>query len=167
MNRWYVVQTQTHKEARAAYNLDRQGYQVYFPRYLKTRRHARRVDQISAPLFPRYLFVGLDEETDQWRPIHSTVGVSQLVTSGETPTPVPNEIIDDIRRREDESGFIKLYQEGRFHRGDPVQVMDGAFRDCAGIFQCEDDKERVFILLDLLGRKVRVRLDAEAVAPRA
>ena len=33
---------------------------TYLPRYLKRRRHARRVDIVAAPLFPRYLFVAID-----------------------------------------------------------------------------------------------------------
>ena len=42
--RWYVVQTQVNGEARAAQNLMRQGFEIYLPRYLKRRRHARKID---------------------------------------------------------------------------------------------------------------------------
>ena len=52
---WYVVQTQVNSEARAEQNLLRQGYEVYLPRYLKRRRHARKVDLMAKPLFPRYM----------------------------------------------------------------------------------------------------------------
>ncbi len=48
--------------------------------------------------------------------------------------------------------------------GDPVRVLEGACCDCLGIYEGMSDHERVGILLDLLGRKVRVRIDAEAIA---
>ena len=57
---WYVVHTHPRAEAKALLNLDRQGFSCYLPRYLKRRRHARRLETVAAPLFPRYLFVALD-----------------------------------------------------------------------------------------------------------
>lgn len=68
-SRWYVVQTHINGEAKAANNLTRQGFGVYFPRYLKRRSHARRVDVVARPLFPRYLFVAIDLATQRWRSI--------------------------------------------------------------------------------------------------
>jgi len=58
--RWYVAQTQPQAEFRAVANLERQGFETYLPRYLKRRRHARRIETIKAPLFPRYVFVRVD-----------------------------------------------------------------------------------------------------------
>ena len=54
---WYVAQTQANAENKAVAHLARQGFATYLPRYLKRRSHARRVDVVAAPLFPRYLFV--------------------------------------------------------------------------------------------------------------
>ena len=66
--RWYVVQTQVNGELKAAQNLMRQGFEVYLPCYLKRRRHARKIDLVSKPLFPRYLFVAIDVATQRaWR----------------------------------------------------------------------------------------------------
>ena len=50
---WYVVHTHPRAEAKALLNLDRQGFSCYLPRYLKRRRHARRLDTVAA-VFPRY-----------------------------------------------------------------------------------------------------------------
>ena len=68
--RWYVVQTHPHAEQKASLNLARQGYGVYLPRYLKRRRHARRVETVAAPLFPRYMFVAVDRAVQQMA-VHS------------------------------------------------------------------------------------------------
>ena len=66
--------------------------------------------------------------------------------------------------RLDDKGFIPLVQRPRFARGDKICVLDGVFETCVGLFENVADKERVAILLDLLGRKVRVVLDFDVVA---
>lgn len=162
--RWFVVQTQVNCEAKAAQNLKRQGYDVYLPRYLKRRRHARKVDFAAKPLFPRYMFVAIDLATQRWRSVQSTFGVSRLVCNGEDPAPVPPGVVDTLRQREDEKGFVKMDLKPAFALGDKVQVLAGAFMDNAGLFNGIADHDRVSILLDMLGRKVRVLLDADMVA---
>jgi transcriptional antiterminator RfaH len=161
---WYVAHTHPHAEAKATAHLSRQGFDVYFPRYIKRRRHARRIETVPAPLFPRYLFVAIDLNAQRWRSIFSTVGVSRLVCNGEHPSPVPVGIVEALKNREDANGFIQLDCRPRFHVGDKIRVLDGAFTACLGLFEGMAERERIAILLDLLGRKVRVVLDADLVA---
>lgn len=162
--RWYVAQTHPRAEAKAAAHLDRQGFRIYLPRFLKRRRHARRVETVSAPLFPRYLFVAIDPVTQRWRAIQSTIGVAQLVCNGDVPAAVDANVIAELRSREDDCGFVKLIPCPRFKRGDNVQVIDGPFSTCVGLFENMADSDRVTILLDLLGRKVRTVIDQESIA---
>src|SRR5207248_8970534 len=75
--RWFVAHTHPHAEGKATAHLNRQGFDIYLPRYLKRRRHARQVETVVAPLFPRYLFVAIDLNVQRWRSIYSTVGVSR------------------------------------------------------------------------------------------
>ena len=161
---WLVAQTQPNSEMKAAHNLVRQGYEVYLPRYLKRRRHARKTDYVAVPLFPRYVFIGTDLATQRWRPIQSTFGVTRLVTNGDRPVPVPEEIIRSIVLREDEKGFVRMEHAIRFSPGEKVRIVSGAFAENLGFFECSGDRDRVAILLDLLGQKVRVVLDADSIA---
>jgi transcriptional antiterminator RfaH len=162
-SQWYVVQTHVNSESKATAHLLRQGYDVYLPRYLKRRRHARRVENVPAPLFPRYLFVGFDAAA-RWRSIQSTQGVSHLVCNGNEPAVLPASVIAELRRREDDNGFTRLDLRPLYAPGDKVRVVDGVFGDSFGSFEGMADRDRVAILLDLLGRKVRVVLDRESVA---
>ena len=57
---WYAVHTHAGAETKAVWHLENQGFSVYLPRYLRRRRHARKVDWVPTPLFPRYLFVFMD-----------------------------------------------------------------------------------------------------------
>jgi transcriptional antiterminator RfaH len=160
---WYVVQTHANAETKAAMHLQRQGFESYLPRYLKRRRHARRTETVAAPLFPRYLFVAFDASRQRWRSIQSTFGVTNLVCTGEDPATLPNEIVENIRHREDERGFICMDTAPKFAPGDKVQVVEGVFSLCSGLFESMTDRERVTILLDFLGRKVRVAIDVDSV----
>lgn len=159
---WHVVHTHPHAEAKAAAHLVRQGYEIYLPRYLKRRRHARRIETVPSPLFPRYCFITINRLTQRWRSISSTIGVAHLVCNGEEPAPVPSSIIDAIRKREDERGFVRI-DHARFAPGDKVRIADGVFLDCIGLFQQLADRERVIVLLELLGRKVKVMLNGAAL----
>lgn len=162
--RWYVVQTQPHGEDRAIVNLERQGFATYLPRYAKRWRHARKTRIISAPLFPRYMFVSIDLATQRWLSIRSTFGVSRLVCQGDSPLPAPSGVVEGLRARENEDGLIQLGSPTGLKAGDKVRVMGGAFEESLGLFETVRDEERVTILLDLLGRKVRVTIEAGLVA---
>jgi transcriptional antiterminator RfaH len=161
---WYVVQTQVNAEMKAARNLMHQGFEIYLPRYLKRRSHARKVEKVAAPLFPRYMFVRIDITRQRWRSIQSTLGVSRLVTNGSDPAPVDRDVLKVLKARESKDGFIEVDYRPHFSIGEKVRVLAGAFMDSSGLFNGMADHDRVSILLDMLGRKVRVCLDADLVA---
>jgi transcriptional antiterminator RfaH len=161
--RWYVVHTQPQNEGRAEINLRRQDFTTYLPRYLRQRRHARRTETVARPLFPRYLFVAADLARDRWRAIQSTFGVSHLVAAGEEPVPLPDGVIDAIRARETDSGFIMLGLPAGVKPGSRVRLIDGIFAESRGVLERIADDRRVAILLDLLGREVRVFVPAASV----
>jgi transcriptional antiterminator RfaH len=162
--RWYAVQTQPRAEVKASAHLGRQGFGVYLPRYLKRRRHARRIDFIPAPLFPRYLFIAIELGAQRWRSIQSTIGVARLVCNGDEPAPLASSVIEALQQRQDQHGFIQLDVRSRFSPGDKIRVVDGPFSSCLGLFEGMTDTERVTILLDLLGRKVRAFVGLDSIA---
>jgi len=159
--KWYAVYAQAGKETFAASNLINQGFDVYLPRYRKVRRHARRVETVLAPLFPRYLFVHMDPLEQRWRSINGTFGVCYLLTDGAAPREVPEEIIDAMLARED-GGIVPICPPS-FRKGQRVQVTDGPFTELEGLFECVDDQQRVVLLLEFMGRCVRTWVPGYAV----
>jgi Transcription termination factor nusG len=79
---WYVARTLPQRELQAAKQLANQDVRAFVPRHWKNRRHARRVETISAPLFPRYSFVVLDRSRDRWRSINGTLGGRSSADAG-------------------------------------------------------------------------------------
>ena len=130
-SRWYVVQTHPHAEAKAALHLGRQGFTTYLPRHLKQRRHARRIEKVTAPLFPRYLFVSIAFATQRWLSIDSTFGVTRLVREGDRPAPVPDHVIDALKRREDANLVARGKTRSRIQSNKSVGIF--------ATFECFDD----------------------------
>lgn len=156
--KWYAVHTQARAEAKARLHLERQGFLTYLPRYRKQRRHARRIDVVPAPLFPRYLFIAAADK-QRWRAIQSTIGVSHLVCVGDRPAEVQDSVVVALQNLHDAEGFVVLETSPRFAPGEPVRVTGGAFANFIGLYEGLTDHQRVAILLDLLGRKVRMSID--------
>ena len=73
-------------------------------------------------------------------------------------------VINTLKAREDEGGFIKLARRSVFLPGDEVRVVEGAFVDSLALVEGVSGHERVAVLLDLLGRKVRVLVGADLIA---
>jgi len=165
--KWFAIYTHPQAESKAAFHLKRQGFEVYLPRFLKKRRHARRVDWVPSPLFPRYLFVGIDIEKMGWRPIRSTIGVSNIVCFGDRPLPVPNVIIEQLQVFEDEKGFVSFGRNQFFKPGDKIEILQGAFSELTGIIEGMDDQDRVTLLLDLMGRQTKVKTSLENIVAAA
>lgn len=166
MKAWYVASTRPHQEARAIENLARQGYRTWFPRYRRTRRHARRFDTVLAPLFPGYIFVGLDAGQQSWRSIGGTYGVRQLISFGGSPAPLPNDFVDQLRARSDAEGLVHAC-ESSLAPGMSVRVVSGPFAECVGRLIALDDRRRVSLLLEVLGGGATTLLPADAVTPLA
>jgi transcriptional antiterminator RfaH len=154
MQRWYVVHTQGCQEARAEANLRRQGFEVWLPLSRRTRRHARRIDSVFAPFFPRYIFVQLDLSSQSWQSINGTFGVVCLLCNGDMPLALPEGLVEEMMQWRDESGTI-VFTPRRFAVGDAVKVTTGPFADLEGMFQAASGSDRVVLLFNLLGREVR------------
>jgi transcriptional antiterminator RfaH len=163
MTYWCVANTQANAEDKAVFHLMRQGFNVLLPKHLKRRSHARKVDWVPRPLFPGYLFVEIDPSFSPWRAIRSTVGVLDVIRFGDTPAPVPDGVIDEICARQDENGLVKTIDGPGFKPGDPVRVLRGALGEFEALFEASDERNRVTVLLNLLGRQVRARVHKDAV----
>ena len=162
--RWYLIHSKPRQEEVARDNLERQGYSTYLP-LLKTprRRMGRRIIRIE-PMFPRYLFIRLNTETDNWAPIRSTLGVSTLVRFGMTPSPVPDDLIEILRERDNSAGIQDIPMHD-FQSGQKVRIEEGPFMGYEGIFLAKTSQERVLVLLDIVGKSAKARVEVTALGP--
>jgi len=164
MLRWYLIHTKPSSEAVALTNLERQGYEVYFPRVVQTlRRTGRRCERIG-PLFPRYLFLHLNEGQQALRPVAFTTGVATVVRFGRCYTVVPDQVIHDLKARaEPHSGLHRLKCQSKLAPGAAVRIRLGPFDGLEGVFEREAGADRVIVLLKLLGQSAPVCVSLDSI----
>ena len=159
---WAVAMTQPNAEGKAVLNLERQGYETFLPKFREVVEVDGRRCSRSGVLFSRYVFVHL---RDVWHSIMGTIGVSSLIKNGERPAVVERSVVDELKARTGADGFIDLSKPVVVRKaGDAVSVVGGPFYGFKGIYQGMTAHEREIVLLDMLGRKVRVELESELVA---
>lgn len=160
---WLVATTHAHSEAIAVANLQRQGFTTYCPVIRKRRSHARKVDHVLRPLFPGYVFVRLDGVGRHWRPILSTTGVRALVRFGDEPATIAAGFVAGLRAREEDGAVVRPAVP--YAVGQDVQIEGGPFDGLVARILSLDDKDRIVVLLDVMNRGVKARVDSRQVSP--
>ena len=154
MKNWYLLKTKPRQEIIAKQNLKNQGYGSFCP--------IVKINNRLVVLFPGYLFVQLNEKTQNWSPINSTKGVSHFVKFGLNFAKVPTSVIEFIKTNQHIT-TEKLINLNKFKPGDKVQISDGTFKNWVAIFKCYKSDERVILLMNLLGNEQSLSFKKELV----
>ncbi len=168
MQKWYVVFTKVKNEKLAEENLCRQGFKCFLPFVNNPNKvRSRRVKSILEPLFPRYLFIYVDTETQSIAPVKSTRGVANMVMFGNLLASIPDKYIKQIQERVDaQSGVIELATHD-YKPGDKVKVLDGPLAGLEGHFKHNSAEDRVILMLSLLGGTKQVHVPKDFIEPLA
>ncbi len=158
---WYALRSKPRKEDVVWRLLKTQGYEVFYPR-LRVQPVNPRSRKVR-PYFPGYMFVQVDINevglsTFQWMP--HALG---LVTFGDEPAIVPDNLIYAIQKRVDEIAAVGGELFDGLKRGDKIVISAGPFAGYEAIFDVRlPGSERVRVLLQLLNsqRQVPIELDA-------
>jgi len=153
---WYLIYSRPQQERVALLNLEQQGYVAYLPLHLQGGR--------QVPLFPRYLFIELNTETDNWSPIRSTRGVSKLIRFGGVPAKVPSDLVEYLRS--DEASRLEKEKEVEFLPGDEVEVTQGVIAHYEGIFKEKVGSKRAEILLNISDHYTTIQVPLDQIKKR-
>jgi transcription antitermination factor NusG len=163
--RWFAARTLPYRENSAQFNLQRLGFGTFFPRVRRTIRHARKLRNVLAPLFPGYVFVILDLSRDRWRSVNGAIGVASLIMGAEQPIPVPRGVVEALIAARDGCGPVCLDQH--LEIGQQVRILSGPFAQALCRLEQLDDRGRVCVLLEIMGGQVAAYLDRSALGPAA
>jgi transcriptional antiterminator RfaH len=156
---WACARLEFNHERLGLDSLTRGGFQPYYPRVREHRRlRTGRKIIVTPALFFGYVFITIRL---QFHAARRSPGVGGLIMDGTTPAKVPAAVIDDLRSREI-NGLIELSPPARFEPGDTVRITAGAFAGLTGLVAGMKPRERVELLLAMLGR---VTLPASSVEP--
>ena len=162
---WYALQSKPHQEDVLCRYLKAGEVETYYPR-LPVRTVNPRARKIK-PYFPGYMFVHIDVQTCGAGKFDRMPYANGLVCFGDEPSPVPDHLIDGIRRTIDQLTCSGRQWCDVFAHGQPVRVRSGAFEGYYGIFDTRlSSGERVRLLLELLnGQTVALEIDAARLEP--
>ncbi len=163
-NSWIVLHTKPNQEKLAIENVTRQAFDAYCPMITTTRRHARRRETVKRPLFPGYVFVKWNTQHQQWRPLLSTRGVQSVIRFGNSPGILSKKFVQELAASE-QSGKLDEMVAPDFAPGDQVIIQEGPFRDIIARVLSLPENDRVWLLMDMMGREVRILQKSEALEP--
>jgi transcriptional antiterminator RfaH len=156
--KWYVVQSKPGQAEKAAQELQNQGFEIFLPLIKAEKlKRGKRIEQ-EEPLFPGYLFIELSEVASNWRPIRSTRGVARIITFGNKPAVVPDDVVEQLRD--------SLKHRAEMHSlepNQPVRITEGPFANLNAVFAEFDGEKRAFLLLEMLGQWQKISLPLTAL----
>jgi len=149
---WTVAQTQPLRERLAIDELEKAGFDVYFP---KIRFRANGRWRITG-LFPSYLFIQIN---DCWWAARWCRGVIRLLgPDGASPARLHESVIGEIRRLEKNGFVIPESKEKKLKRGQRVRIESGRFSGQFAYYEGQGKHERIKVLMEMLGGMVVVEL---------
>ena len=159
MQGWYLIQTKPKQEDRAVVNLELQGVNAFCPKVFveKIIRGKRKV--LKEVLFPNYLFVQFDHDNVSALSINYTRGVNRIISFGNQPSTVPDELIAQLKKRVDQSNDNLISDLPK--KGEHLQVLDGPFKGLNAIFSHIEGDFRAAVFLSILKQKVKALLPLE------
>lgn len=152
---WFILQFKSNSHHLAAKNLTRQGFEIFLPLHDTTSRRSSRFMDASKPLFPGYMFIRFDRAESKWHKINNTYGVSRLITFNSILKSIPTTFIESLMMRYDLSG--KLQPVKKLKKGDHVTILKGPFANFIATVEKYEADQRIWILMDLMGRKTKIQ----------
>lgn len=158
--RWIVVQVKSQCEDLAIKNLEESGFRCFCPRLSYQR--GSKVER--KPMFAGYIFVEIDLlDMPKWRTIKSHRGaIKMLMLTSGCPGVLPEGFVEGLIEQGD---VLQNFNEVvKLAKGQKIRFTAGALSGIEGRVQWTH-KERVGLLVDLLGRETLVQSTTNLVSP--
>ena len=158
---WYALTVKHQHEFPARIALRFKGHETLLPTYRARREWSDRIVERELPLFSGYVFCRFPHR-DRAK-VLDTPGVGRIVGFGGNHTPVSDEEIAAIQTIM--ASKVAAHPWSYLKVGDRVRVARGPLRGLEGTLVVENDGARLVVSVELLGRSIAVRMDADAATP--
>ena len=165
MKHWHSLMTKPREDERAESHLLNQDYELFRPMIRQFTIKGGKQVPVVEPLFPRYLFIRLDDVLGNWSRIRSTRGVAKMVRFTDMPAKVPDSMIEELRSQCVEGNIIDTTEDKPyvFEKGDEIEITEGSFRGITAIIKEQVAEDRVLLLLTLLGKEQELEISLNQV----
>lgn len=156
---WYLVKVKPNGHFAANLNLRRQGFNTFLPLLNTTIVKSSNYIDKKIPLFPGYMFVRIQLAKRNWQKINNTIGVSKIITFNGMYKSLPVELINSLKKR---CGKDHILRESIFsNESDKVRFLKGPFTNLIAKIDKMSSEERVWVLLEIMGREIRVEVSSK------
>ena len=165
---WYIIHTYSGFERKVAESLrsrvqafgleDRIG-RIEIPTETVAERRGGKTVETQRLFYPGYVLVEMEMNDHVWHVVKSTPRVTGFVGTGQTPTPLSTEEVDQILNRAAISAE-KPKPKLTFEKNEQVKIIEGPFSNFTGVVdEINPDRNTLRVLVTIFGRATPVELD--------
>jgi len=165
---WYIIHTYSGFERKvkeslegriAAFGLQEKIGQVLIPTEDVVEVRGGKKVTATRMFYPGYVLVEMDMDDYTWHVVRNTPRVTGFVGSGQTPTPLSEQEVQDIIHRA-ASPAERPKPKLKFERNEQVRIVDGPFANFTGVVEeVNSDRSTLKISVTIFGRSTPVELD--------
>ncbi len=160
---WYAIETKPNNEQLVCAQLSARGLEAYLPLWQPPWHDGRAAR--PRPFFPSYLFARVELEQVGVSALCYLPGARRLVSCGERPARVADEVIERIRTR---LGLLENQvtdaRGQELTHGDAVRITAGYLAGFDAVFDSRlPSDQRVRILVDFIQKGTRVEIERENI----
>lgn len=166
--KWYIIHTYSGFERKVAESLrsrvqafgleDKIG-RIEIPTETVAERRGGKTIETQRLFYPGYVLVEMEMDDNVWHLVKATPRVTGFVGTGQTPTPLSAEEVDQILNRAAISAE-KPRPKLTFEKNEQVKIIEGPFTNFTGtVDEINPDRNTLRVLVTIFGRATPVELD--------
>ena len=159
---WYLVSVKPNAYRLAEENLARQGFGVFSPKYVSTKKKGSRFLNHSQPLFPGYLFAEVSKNSPEVKILNYTRGVNKIISFSDRYYPLKKLLVENLQLHCDADDVFS--HEFNFKLGDRVKIEHGPFTSFFGKIISAKSSLRVQVLLEFLSFNARTEISTSDIS---
>jgi transcriptional antiterminator NusG len=166
--RWYIIHTYSGFEKKVkeslesrvqAFGLQEKIGKVLIPTEPVTEIRGGKKYTVERMFYPGYVLVQMDMDDHVWHVVKSTPRVTGFVGTGQQPTPLSEDEVNQIVFRVS-TGKDKPKIKVKFEKSETVRIIDGPFANFNGtVDEVNEDRETLKVMVTIFGRATPVELE--------
>ena len=166
--KWYIIHSYSGFERKVkeslesrvnAFGLQEKIGKVLIPTEPVTEVRAGKKYTVERMFYPGYVLVQMDMDDHVWHVVKSTPRVTGFVGTGQQPTPLSEEEVNQIVYRVN-VGKDKPKIKVKFEKNETVRITDGPFNTFTGtVDEVNEDRETLKVMVTIFGRATPVELE--------
>ncbi len=166
--KWYIIHSYSGFERKVkeslesrikAFGLEDKIGRVLIPTESVTEVRGGKKYNMERMFYPGYVLVEMDMDDHVWHMVKSTPRVTGFVGTGQQPTPLSEDEVNQIVYRVAE-GKEKPKLKMKFEKNEQVRITEGPFATFTGVVdEVNEDRETLKVMVTIFGRSTPVELE--------